>query len=233
MSVQNTVLISVLFDYPDDWEPRFYKNSLKYFDNKDIHILRYHKLIQSDSYYKKLYYYKVIALFDYISKNIINKYENILFLDATDTNFYSDPSRLITDFQQMNKSIIFCAERGLWPPTNYTHLYENRPKLTPSCYLNSGMYFGKSNKISEHLDNIIKNEYSIDDQGAWTAEYLLSHDIDIDQENKYFFSTYNSKELIKTTNPTVEFNGINPILIHDNGPYNDDTIKLTEILNQS
>jgi hypothetical protein len=154
-------------------------------------------------------------------------------LDATDTNFYSDPSRLINDFQNTNKSIIFCAEKGLWPPTKYTHLYDNKPKLSTSCYLNSGIYFGKTNKIINHLNNIIQNEYSIDDQGAWTAEYLLNNDIDIDQKNKYFLSTYCNKNLIKSTSPKVEFNNeICPIVIHDNGPYNDDTIKLTEILNQ-
>lgn len=230
--MKKTALVTVLFDYPDDWEPKFYKNSLKYFEEKDIHILRYNNLIDSNSYYEKLYYYKVIKLFDYLKTNILGKYDYLFFLDATDTNFYSNPNKLIDNFEGHNKSIIFCSERGLWPPTKYVHLYDERPKLTKSCYLNSGVYFGYVNKIVEHLESIINNEYSIDDQGAWSSEYLLSTDIEVDQENKYFFSTFNSKELVEVVNNKVEFVGFTPIVIHDNGPHNENTIKLTEKLNE-
>lgn len=230
--MKKTALITVLFDYPNDWEPKFYKNSLKYFEEKDVHVLRYDNLIESNSYYEKLYYYKVIKLLDYLKTNILGKYNYLLFLDATDTNFYSNPNRLIDDFESNETSIIFCSERGLWPPTKYSHLYDERPKLSKSCYLNSGVYFGHVNKVIEHLETIIKNEYSVDDQGAWSAEYLLSTDIEVDQENKYFFSTFNSKELINITNNNIEFIGITPIVIHDNGPHNEDTIKLTEKLNE-
>jgi hypothetical protein len=60
--MKKTALITVLFDYPNDWEPKFYKNSLKYFEEKDVHVLRYNNLIESNSYYERLYYYKVIKL---------------------------------------------------------------------------------------------------------------------------------------------------------------------------
>ena len=203
--MESTALITVLFDYPTDWEPKFYKNSLKYFEESNVHILRYNNIFQSDSYYEKLYHHKIIKLNEYLKTNILGKYQHVLFLDATDTNFVSDPNRLINYFKENDKSIIFCSERGLWPPTKYTHLYNDRPKLSESCYLNSGVYFGLVDKIIQHLDKIIEEEYSIDDQGAWSAEYLLSTDIEVDQENKYFFSTFNSKELINTENNSVEF----------------------------
>ena len=230
--MEGTALITVLFDYPTDWEPKFYKNSLKYFEESNVHILRYNNILKSDSYYEKLYFHKIIKLNEYLKTNILKKYQYVLFLDATDTNFCSDPNRLINDFKENDKSIIFCSERGLWPPTKYTHLYNERPKLSESCYLNSGVYFGLVDKIIQHLDKIIEEEYSIDDQGAWSAEYLLSTDIEVDQENKYFFSTFRSKELINIENNSVEFIGITPIIIHDNGPVNiEDTIKLTDKLN--
>jgi len=231
--MERTALITVLFDYPTDWEPKFYKNSLKYFEESNVHTLRYNKIFKSDSYYEKLYHHKIIKLNEYLKTNILGKYQYVLFLDATDTNFYSDPNRLINYLEENDKSIIFCSERGLWPPTKYTYLYDERPKLSESCYLNSGAYFGLVDKIIQHLDNIIEQEYSIDDQGAWSAEYLLSTDIEVDQENKYFFSTFNSKELISIENNSVKFIGITPIVIHDNGPNNENTIKLTDKLNET
>ena len=127
--MENIALITVLFDYPEDWMPKFYKNALKSFNAEDIHIVRHTNLIQTESYYDKLYYYKTVKLLDYINDNIIGKYEYMMFLDATDTNFYGDPNNILDKFIPLNKSIVFCGERGLWPPTNYNHLYEEKRNI--------------------------------------------------------------------------------------------------------
>ena len=124
--MENIALITSLFDYPEYYLPTFYNNSLKYFDKKDIHIIRNNGLITNGSYYDKLYFYKIPKVLEYLKNNIFGKYEFVLFLDATDTNFYSSPKNIIEKFIDKNCSIIMGAEKGLWPPTSYTHLYDKK-----------------------------------------------------------------------------------------------------------
>lgn len=230
--MKGVALVTVLFDYPEDWMPKFYNNALKFFNKEDIHIIRHSKLIETNSYYDKLYFYKTVKLLDYIKEKIKGHYDFLYFLDATDTNFYGNPINIIDNFKLLNKSIIFCGERGLWPPTDYNHLYENKRNLSPARYLNSGSYFGYVDKILYYLNEIIVKDLCKDDQGSWSIQYLLNDDIEIDQECNFFFSTFNSKEHVKIEDNKVTLVGVNPITIHDNGPYTEDTIKLTEILNK-
>ena len=155
--MERIALITSLFDYPEHYLPSFYKNALKYFDKNHIHIIRNSGLITTESYYDKLYFYKVVKVLDYIKENIEGLYDHILFLDATDTNFISTPDNLVSKFKGLSCSIIMGAEKGLWPPTNYTHLYENKPILSEYRYLNSGTYFGYTDKIIEHLNHMISS----------------------------------------------------------------------------
>jgi hypothetical protein len=233
--MQNVALITALFDYPDYYEPSFYKNSLKYFSPEDIHIVRNSGLITNGSYYDKLYFYKTVKVLEYIEKNIIGKYDYILFLDATDTNFIKSPEGIIEKFKSLDCSVIMGAEKGLWPPTNYTHLYENKRVINDSKYLNSGTYFGYTDKIVHHLKDIIEKEYQtgIDDQGRWSIQYLLNDDIIIDQERDFFFSTLDTKDSVKIENNEVLLLNLGAYIIHDNGPHNENTIKLTQILNEN
>jgi hypothetical protein len=228
-------LITVLFDYPDYYEPSFYKNALKYFSSEDIHIVRNSGLVKNESYYDKLYYYKIVNLLEYIKSQILGKYKYILFLDATDTNFIGSPKNIVEDFHSLNCSIVMGAEKGLWPPTNYTHLYEKKRSINDSKYLNSGTYFGYTEKIIYHLEDIITKEYQtgIDDQGRWTIQYLLNDDIIIDQEKNFFFSTLDNKDYVEIENNKVTLLNSNAFIIHDNGPFNDNTIKLTQFINEN
>jgi hypothetical protein len=233
--MENIALLTSLFDYPENYSPSFYKNAVKYFNPKDIHIIRNSGLITDGSYYDKLYFYKVVKVLEYIEEHIEGKYEYILFLDATDTNFISPPNNLITKFEDLTCSIIMGAEKGLWPPTNYVHMYDEKPILTDYKYLNSGTYFGYTNKIIHHLKQIIENEYQtgIDDQGKWTIEYLLSDDIVIDQKQDFFFSTFNSKDKIKFNEKKITLINSSSCIVHDNGGFTEETIKLTELLNEN
>lgn len=233
--MNNIALLTSLFDYPAEWEPSFYKNASKYFDTNDIHISRNHSLIKNNAYYDKLYFYKIVKNLDYINEHIKNKYKYILFLDATDTNFITDPSDIITKFHELNCSIVMGAEKGLWPLTNFTYLYDYKPILTEYKYLNSGTYLGYTDQIIYHLENIICNNYhaGIDDQGHWTIEYLLCKDILIDQQQNFFFSTYQSKNNIHITNKDIILKNSSACIIHDNGGFDENTIKLTELLNEN
>jgi hypothetical protein len=233
--MNNVALITALFDYPDYYEPSFYKNALKYFSPENIHIVRNSGLITNGSYYDKLFFYKTVKVLEYIETNIVGKYEYILFLDATDTNFIKSPEGIIDKFKSLNCSVVMGAEKGLWPPTNYTHLYENKRVINDSKYLNSGTYFGYTDKIVYHLKDIIEKEYQtgIDDQGRWSIQYLLNDDIIVDQERDFFFSTLDTKDSVKIEGNEILLLNLGAYIIHDNGPYNDNTIKLTQILNEN
>ena len=228
-------IITALFDYPDYYQPSFYNNALKYFSPEDIHVVRNSGLITDGSYYDKLYYYKTVKVLEYIQTHIVGKYDYILFLDATDTNFIKSPEGIVDKFKSLNCNIVMGAEKGLWPPTNYTHLYENKRVINESKYLNSGTYFGYTDKIVYHLKDIIEKEYQtgIDDQGRWTIQYLLNDDIIIDQERDFFFSTLDTKHSVKIEGSEISLLNLDACIIHDNGPYTENTIKLTQILNEN
>jgi hypothetical protein len=230
--MKDIALITVLFDYPNNYTPTFVNKAQNYFDNEDIHILRFNGLCKSDSYYEKLYFYKIVKLSEYIEEKILGNYKFILFLDATDTNFITTPTNIIKSFESMNCSVLMGAEYGLWPPTNFTHLYEKKEKLSDKFYLNSGTYIGYTEKIQKYLKNIITNEYQngIDDQGKWTIEYLLTDDIKLDQNCEIFFSTYLSKKNVELKNSVYTLINLNACIIHDNGPHNEETLKLTNLI---
>lgn len=221
-------LVTVLFDYPDYYEPTFYKKGLEFFNKEDIHVIRFNNLITTTSYYDKLYFYKVVKFYDYLVENILGKYDYVLFMDATDTAFVKPFDGLIEKFTSLNCSILFGAEKELWPPTSYVHLYENKEKISEYCFLNSGTYFGYTDKIAHYLKDMIDNNYYRDDQGCWSAVYLLNNDIMIDQKCDVFFSTHKSKNKIKKEGDSITFIDVDAHIIHDNGGYHEDTLKLVE-----
>ena len=222
--IKNIAVITSLFDYPNHYLPTFYGKATKYFNQSDIHILRNNSKTDQ-SYYDKLFYFKIPTVLEYIKKTILSNYEFVLFLDATDTDFYSDPHNIVNIFKKKNCSILMGAEKGLWPNTKYSHLYKEKKVDGPYNFLNSGTYIGYTDSIVHHMEKIINSNYEvgIDDQGQWSIEYLLSTDILIDNDCEIFMSTYNSKNEIDSN---FKIKSYNPIIIHDNGPHNDETLKL-------
>jgi hypothetical protein len=228
--IQNIALVTTLFDYPEYYLPSFYKNACNYFSDNDIHIIRYQDHKPDWSLYQKLYYYKIYQNLEYFQNKLLNKYEYILFADATDTNIYKPIDNTIFDvFHSFDSNIVFCGEKCLWPPVDHGNMYNSKPKLSDRFYLNSGLYMGYTAKIIEYMKEIIAhNRTFYDDQGHWTIQYLLSSDIIIDQNNLLFFSTLNSKEDVNLNKKQIT--RYSPYFIHDNGPHNEDTIKMADIL---
>jgi hypothetical protein len=213
--------------------PLIYNKAVQYLNNDDIHIARFSNEIPSNSsYYEKLYTYKIKKLSEYIKNNIFGKYEFMLFVDATDTNFYKNPSTLIDDFLKFNKSIVFNAEKELWPETEWTVRYAQKNITGPFPYLNSGVYIGYVEKIHWHLENIIKNDYTnrVEDQSAWTIEYLLHDDIEIDSHGKLFFSSHKNKSYVSFDEDAKLNVSTSPYVVHDNGPFLEETIKIAELI---
>lgn len=229
--MRKIALVTTFFDYPTNHTPCFYNNARRYFDDQDIHIIRYfdetrRHLPLAD----KLQYYKVVKNIEYYKEHLLGKYEYILFGDAKDTNFYRSPIGIVDAFKDFRCNIVFCGEKCFWPPINEKHMYDNKEKKSDSFYLNSGLYIGYTDKIVEHMENIIKlNRTPYDDQGHWTLEYLYSDDIKVDQENKIFFSTLENKNAIEVIDGKY-FIKSNPYMVHDNGPFNETTLKIAHLL---
>ena len=230
--MKELAFVTVFFDYPQDAQPIASKNLAKYGRMEDLFVARFSGLPQGTSYYEKLTTYKVDYLLPYIQENILGKYEYTLFFDATDVNLFKDPSGIIKDFKTFDADIVFNGERELWPATSKTHLYSEKQILGPARYLNSGLYIGTTEKIVEHLDNLIKGNdlERITDQAIWANYYLEHPEIKLDQKYKLFFSTHKAKEYVDIEEGPVCLRGISPYLIHDNGPYSDETIKITHLI---
>lgn len=228
---EKIALVTVLFDYPEHYMPSFYKNACKWFDEKDIHVFRFNNEVIG-SYYDKLRAYKIDKLKERLDSL---SYEYILFLDATDTNFVKEPVDIIDRFKEYGCNILMGAEKGMWPPTEFSGLYEQKKVTSSFRYLNSGTYFGYLYAVKWHLNNIIKSNYQngIDDQGQWSIEYLLHDDIKLDTEQRLFYSTYQSKDGFVLEQGLVNFNYANPFIIHDNGGHDELTTKLTEYINEN
>lgn len=226
-------LVSLFFDYPENSMPLIYDTAKKYMDINDIYVARFNNLLPPDaSYYEKLYTYKIKMLSEYLKEHILGKYEFMVFVDAKDTAFYKNPYTLIEDFLKFNKSIVFNAEKELWPATIWTHKYEEKVRTGPFPYLNSGVYVGYVEKIIWHLDNMVEKNYEgrIEDQSMWTIEYLLHDDIEIDSEGTLFFSSHKNKSYVSLDQHNTVTLSLSPYIVHDNGPFLDETIKIAHLL---
>jgi hypothetical protein len=228
--LERIAIISPLYGYPNDYVTTFYNKALESFAPEDIHVIRSHDQFEG-TYYDKFFHYKLENVLEYLEANILGKYDYVLFLDALDTTFLKQPTDLVEKFLELNCSIIFGAEQNLWPPTDFSHLYENKRVISRYKYLNSGTYFGYVEKIIEHLKEIVEKRYIIDDQGTWTIQYLVHDDIIIDQECNFFFSSLDSKDKVSVVDGNVILDGVNAYIVHDNGPYTENTIKLVNMIN--
>lgn len=232
------LVTTVLFDYPPYSQPTFYERCVAGgILSEDIHVQRYDTAASPPpngevNIYSKLTWFKIHKHLEYL-KSVSHKYEYTLFLDALDTNFLRRTDRLLREYLSFNCDIVMCAEKGIWPPTPYTHLYDSSPTDSEYRYLNSGCMIGKTKSIISALEEAVNDEFPpYDDQGVWTNLYLLKKaDIVLDTEQRLFFSTYLSKHktLVEKDIPI----GIqsSAFIVHDNGPWGNETIKLTDACN--
>ena len=56
----------------------------------------------------------------------------------------------------------------------------------------------------------------------------MNSDIELDYNNKLVLNTYLAKDDLIIDGGNVQFKTNRPIFVHDNGGYNDDTIKIME-----
>lgn len=223
-------VITVLFDYPDYYTPIFQDKLLDNFPQEDYYVVRYkseNEIIRNESYYFKFTHFRIKNLLDFITSNISQKYDYFLHLDATDVGYVGGIEKIPQLMMEYDCSILFGGERNLWPNTDYSHLYENKKTDSLYKYLNAGVFCAETNSFISHAKEILNRGLSgLCDQGNWQIEYLLNSDIKIDYDNKLVLNSYLAKEDIIISDQDLTFKTNKPIFVHDNGGFNDHTIKI-------
>ena len=75
--MNDIALVTTYFDYPEHYLPVFYQNAKKYFDIKDIHVIRYlERNTNLDGLYAKLYHYKIVKNIESYKKYLEAKFQN-------------------------------------------------------------------------------------------------------------------------------------------------------------
>lgn len=231
--MKQLAILTQLFNFPKTKMPLFYNNMLTYINKEDIHIIRENEgETDNKDIDTLLFLFKVLKIKEYISNELVGKYEYVLYMDATDTNIIRNPVNIINEFNKYNKSIIFGGEKVLYPNTEHNYLYDYKPKESEFIYLNAGVWLGKVKSVLKHMQQMVDNIDCIyEDQGRWTYQYLTNDDIIIDQKREFVFNTYDAADYITITEDGVLLNKITPYIIHDNGPKSGNTLKICEFYN--
>jgi hypothetical protein len=225
-------IVSILFDYPNNFIPTFENKLLKDFNKDDYYVIRYNSendSIKNESYYFKFTHFRIKKFVEFVETNILNKYDYFVLLDATDVGYVGNIDTIPKILDEYQCNILFGAEMNLWPNTDYSHLHDDKKIKTVYKFLNAGVFCAKPQYFISHVKNIIdRGLFGLCDQGNWQIEYLLNTDIELDYNNKLVLNTYLAKNDININENVITFNTNTPIFVHDNGGYNEDTIKIME-----
>ena len=225
-------IVTVLFDYPSHFTPTFEKKILSDINTDDYYIVRYNSEtddIRNESYYFKFTYFRIRKFISFIESEILNKYDYFVLLDATDVGYVGNIDKIPKIMEEYNCDILFGGERNNWPNTDWSYLYETKEHNTPYRFLNAGVFCAKPNEFINHIHTILsRGFFGLCDQGNWQIEYLLTEGIKIDYNNKLVLNTYLAKDDTSIDGDVVLFKINKQIFVHDNGGYNDETIKLLD-----
>ena len=225
-------VVSILFDYPNHFVPTFENKLLSDLNKEDYYVVRYfseNDEIKNESYYFKFTHFRIKNFVNFVKENLLGKYDFFILLDATDVGYVGNISNIPNLMNEYGCNILFGSERNLWPNTDYSHLHVNKTIETPYKFLNAGVFCAKPSEFISHVDNILKRGLvGLCDQGNWQIEYLMSSDIQLDYNNKLVLNSYLAKDDINIESGVLTFKTNTPIFVHDNGGFNDDTIKIME-----
>lgn len=225
-------IVTILFDYPDNFKPTFENKILYDVNQEDYFVVRYNSItdnILNESYYFKFTHFRIKKLVEFVKSKILGRYDYFILLDATDVGYVGNIHNIEKIMEEYGCDILFGAERNNWPNTEYSYLYETKNIESKYRYLNAGVFCAKPKEFVRHIDKILSRQlFGLCDQGNWQIEYLLDEGIEIDYKNKLVFNTYLAKEDFTITEGNVTFKIGTPIFVHDNGGYNEETVKLLE-----
>lgn len=156
----------------------------------------------------------------------------IIFCDANDVTC-TGPVDSIVNYFDLDKKIIFSAERNDWPKADMRSVWENYPDYKPwdrenRMFLNSGVMLAKKEKFVELLNACMTNfvEKNIQghggDQGVFTHHYNTCNDpeINLDYANILALSTYDSNVndyYLHNNRIWSKKFGTAPLFVHDSG----------------
>ena len=156
----------------------------------------------------------------------------LVFADATDV-FCTDNIDHLPKLFDLEKYIVFSAERNDWPKQNMITHWENyvgyrNDDLANRTFLNSGVQLAKKEKYLELLNSCL-GRFCVHnvtghggDQGVYTWHYNTQEEpkIILDYAKVFAWSTYDSniEEFHKSGNKVFcNKYGTAPLFIHDNG----------------
>ena len=176
---------------------------------------------------KDLVYGKIFLLRNFISKNILNKYEYLCHIDYTDTKFNSSFIEMMNHFVSKNYGFIISTEKNAWPYINQLQIWTKKNlQESEFTYLNSGVIISKTDVFYNYLVKLeelclMSNIDFWDDQGVWQYYDLMIENLNKDTSSEFFFSTASLDESYYTIENKKIKNkfGFFPYLIHDNSSF--------------
>ena len=180
------------------------------------------------SYKNKQNQDRAFAIKTKVIKNYIkdkNDNDILLYTDAWDVLVYQGSLALLLEkYNKFNKSVVFSAEKNLWPDNPRSNEYaDTRDKPFP--YLNAGAFMGKIGALKKYCAEYTKNNNNSDrtiDQLFWSNIYLSNkNDVGLDTNAEIFLSLHNTSEsnhIFENNIFTYKETNTQPIFIHANGP---------------
>jgi hypothetical protein len=176
---------------------------------------------------KDLVYGKIFKLRKFFEEKILNRYDNILHIDYSDTKFSRSSEQLFNEFSDTGLDIVISTEKKCWPYIETVRSWFNTNfEEKEFFYVNSGAVIAKTEKFYEILLALEKICLEIpidfwDDQGVWQYYSLKENNLPKDENCKFFFSTAelnNEYYTLENGVITTKF-GTKPYLIHDNSSF--------------
>jgi len=149
----------------------------------------------------------------------------ILFTDAYDVVYCGCHKEIITRFLNMDKPIIFGAEKQCNPDPKRASEYNFQDTEFP--FLNSGMFVGKVWALRKCILDYQYNDKD-DDQRFWTTCFLENPNlIGLDYQNKLFLNTVDMDVrffYLDKVEYIAMYKEATPLFIHVNGPNKKDLL---------
>ena len=186
-----------------------------------------------------------LAAFGQISNQLLATYPDLtlLFLDGFDVLFQQGPIEILKKYKEINKSLVYSAEKNCWPGGNKTYcdeyprnikveeMYNSTqiPNEIPEVnwsvrFLNSGLMIGsalESAKFFKDAVEYIQKGYSDDQEIASLIFTSKKLNMTIDYHSSLFQSMWNSNRDLERNPKTGHFENIRtrtyPSLLHFNG----------------
>ena len=162
---------------------------------------------------------KLRCVYDFLENPAILDNDIVLFTDAYDVIYCGNQPDILARFLELEKPIIFGAERLCNPDPQRETRYAFKDTEFP--YLNSGLFIGWVWALRICMIDY-KYKDSDDDQRFWTTQFLEHPSfVGLDYENRLFLNTadidirdvkWDKKE------EKAEYKGRNPMFVHINGP---------------